>query len=142
MPQVDFYILPSSEPRDRLEYACKLTAKAWREGMQVYLRCIDAAQCVELDQRLWRFRGESFIPHDLIEDAPDSPVILGTAEPPQNREGLLINLAAGVPALVEGFTRVAELVIEDAGIRQTARDNFRFYRERGYPLRDHRLTRC
>ena len=109
MPQVDFYILPSSEPRDRLEYACKLTAKAWREGMQVYLRCIDAAQCAELDQRLWRFRGESFVPHDLIEEAPDSPVVLGTGEPPQNREGLLINLAAGVPARVEGFARVAEL---------------------------------
>lgn len=142
MPQVDFYILPSSEPRDRLEYACKLTAKAWREGMQVYLRCADTTQCAELDQHLWRFRGECFIPHDLLTDAPESPVVLGTGELPTAREGLLINLAAGTPALMEGFARIAELVIEEPTIRQMARDNFRFYRERGYPLRDHRLTRC
>jgi len=142
MPQVDFYILPSSEPDDRLEYACKLTAKAWREGLRVHLRCADAAQCRALDERLWRFRGESFIPHHQVDEAPDGPVLLGTGEPPAARDGLLINLGAGVPEGVNGFARVAELVIEEPSIRQTARDNFRFYRERGYPLRDHRLTRC
>lgn len=144
MPQVDFYILPSDAPRDRLEYACKLSAKAWREGLQVYLRCQDAAQCSELDERLWSFRGESFIPHHCSDGSNEAsaPVLLGTGEPPDALRGLLINLGAGVPDAAAQFQRVAELVIEEPQVRQQARDNFRFYRERGYPLRDHRLTRC
>lgn len=142
MPQVDFYILPSAEPRERLDYACKLSAKAWHEGMQVYLRCADEAQCAMLDERLWSFRGESFVPHERLDGDPQAPILIGMEEPPADHAGLLINLGAGVPDFIERFARVAELVIEEPAIRQTARDNFRFYRERGYPLRDHRLTRC
>jgi DNA polymerase-3 subunit chi len=36
---------------------------------------------------------------------------------------------------------VAEIVIADPPVRNQARENFRFYREQGYPLQDHRLTR-
>jgi len=32
-------------------------------GHRIYLHCSDAAQRDELDARLWRFKGESFVPH-------------------------------------------------------------------------------
>ncbi|WP_235534012.1 class I tRNA ligase family protein, partial [Pseudomonas aeruginosa] len=34
-----------------------------------------------------------------------------------------------------------QMVVEEPAIRQAARDKFRFYREQGYPLQDHRLPR-
>ena len=43
MTQVDFYILPSADPLARLDFACKLTEKAWRMGHRIYLHCSDAA---------------------------------------------------------------------------------------------------
>ncbi|MBI6634216.1 DNA polymerase III subunit chi, partial [Pseudomonas paralactis] len=49
MTQVDFYILPSADPLARLDFACKLTEKAWRMGHRIYLHCSDAAQRDELD---------------------------------------------------------------------------------------------
>ena len=128
MTRVDFYVIPSADPSARLQVACRLAEKAWRQGMQVYLHCADEAQRSELDGRLWSFRGEAFIPHSL-------------GEPPGNHRDLLINLTLEAPGFVPNFSRVAELVVEEPAIRQAARDKFRFYREQGYPLQDHRLPR-
>ena len=36
MTKVDFYILPSADPSARLDFACKLTEKAWRMGHRIY----------------------------------------------------------------------------------------------------------
>ncbi len=141
MTQVDFYILPSADPLARLDFACKLTEKAWRMGHRIYLHCSDGAQRDELDARLWRFKGESFVP---------------TAPPNRNPKAWLYWVWATVAALTttcwstwtwkvppfaKAFARVAEVVVEDPAIRQAARESFRFYREQGYPLQDHRLQR-
>ncbi|HCF7378110.1 TPA: DNA polymerase III subunit chi [Pseudomonas aeruginosa] len=141
MTRVDFYVIPSADPSARLQVACRLAEKAWRQGMQVYLHCADESQRSELDGRLWSFRGEAFIPHSLAEEDAEAPVALGLGEPPGNHRDLLINLTLEAPGFVANFSRVAELVVEEPAIRQAARDKFRFYREQGYPLQDHRLPR-
>ncbi len=141
MTLVDFYILPSADPVARLDFACKLTDKAWRLGHRVYLHCSDAGQREELDARLWRFRGEAFVPHGAAEDDQDAPVALGIGSDPGQHQDLLVNLDLRIPEFFKRFARVAEIVVEDPAIRLAARESFRFYREQGYPLQDHRLQR-
>ena len=94
MSKVDFYILPTDSLSARLDFACKLCEKAWRLGHRVYLHCQDAEQRSELDQRLWRFKGEAFVPHDLAEVHADAGVVLGLADNAGEHCGLLINLGA------------------------------------------------
>ena len=139
--KVDFYILPSADPAARLDFACKLTEKAWRLGHRVYLHCSDAAQRDDLDQRLWRFKGESFVPHSYAEDEPDGVIVIGIADAPASHQDLLINLDLRIPPFFKRFARVAEVVVEDPAIRLAARESFRSYREQGYPPQDHRLQR-
>ena len=141
MSKVDFYILPSASPAARLDFACKLCEKAWRLGHQVYLHCNDAAQRDELDARLWAFKGEAFVPHGHAEENPGGMVVLGLGDDPGAYQDLLINLDLKVPAFAARFARIAEVVVEDPAIRQATRDSFRFYREQGYALQDHRLQR-
>lgn len=141
MTTVDFYILPSPLPAARLDFVCKLGEKAWRLGHRVYVQCEDRAQRDDLDARLWRFKGESFVPHGLAEEDSDAPIALGIAETAAGHDDLLINLSLRVPAFASQFARIAEVVVEDPAIRQAARESFRFYREQGYPLQDHRLQR-
>ena len=138
---VEFNILPSAETSARLDFACKLTEKAWRLGHKVYLHCSDETQRNDLDERLWRFKGESFVPHSNLEDQPDGVVLMGFAEAPANHQDLLINLDLKVPEFFKRFARVAEVVVEDPVVRLAARESFRFYREHGYPLQDHKLQR-
>lgn len=141
MTQVDFYILPSADPAARLDFACKLTEKAWRLGHKVYLHCSDAAQREDLDARLWRFKGEVFLPHGNAETDHDAAVVLGLGEVCGPHQDFLINLDLRIPAFFKGFARVAEVVIEEPAIRLAARESFRSYREQGYPPQDHRLQR-
>ncbi|QXI37578.1 DNA polymerase III subunit chi [Pseudomonas xantholysinigenes] len=141
MSQVDFYILPTDALSARLDFACKLCEKAWRLGHRVYLHCADDAQRAELDERLWCFKGEAFIPHDHAEAQADAQVALGIGDSTGEHRDLLINLGTDVPGFVGQFERVAEIVVEAPAIRQAARERFRFYREQGYALQDHRLQR-
>ena len=141
MSKVDFYILPTDSLSARLDFACKLCEKAWRLGHRVYLHCQDAEQRDELDLRLWRFKGESFVPHGPAESEPEGQVVLGLGDSCGNHQDLLVNLDLKVPPFAKAFARVAEVVVEDPAIRQAARESFRFYREQGYSLQDHRLQR-
>ncbi len=118
-----------------------MTEKAWRLGHRIYLHCSDADQREELDARLWRFKGESFVPHGPAESEPEGSVVLGLGDDPGTHQDLLVNLDQRVPPFASRFARIAEVVVEDPSIRQAARESFRFYREQGYPLQDHRLQR-
>lgn len=141
MSKVDFYILPSPAPAARLDFACKLCEKAWRLGHRVYLHCSDSAQRDELDARLWAFKGEAFVPHSAREDDPHGAVVLGVGDDPGEHQDLLVNLDLKVPGFAARFARIAEIVVEEPAIRAAARESFRFYREQGYALQDHRLQR-
>ncbi|MEE1869389.1 MULTISPECIES: DNA polymerase III subunit chi [Pseudomonas] len=141
MSKVDFYILPSDAPSARLDFACKLCEKAWRMGHQVYLHCADAAQRDDLDARLWAFKAETFVPHNNAEEFALGGVVLGLGADCGSHTDLLINLDLKVAPFAARFARIAEIVVEEPTIRQAARESFRFYREQGYALQDHRLQR-
>lgn len=139
MPQVDFYILPSTDPATRLLFACKLSEKAWRLGHRIYLHCQDETQRESLDALMWRFKPDSFLPHTHAEEDEDARIALGLGADPGSHRDLLINLDLVVPPFSARFARIAELVVTDPAIRQATRASYRFYREQGYPLQDHRL---
>lgn len=138
MTTIDFYVLPAAEPAARLHYACRLAAKAWRQGLPVFVFA-EPSVINALDLQLWDFRADSFLPHRRLEDAelPDSPIELGSTMPPDRHHGLLINLADPVPDWFSRFDRVAEIVCQDTAALQQLREHYRFYRSRGYPLRKH-----
>ncbi|MCY1307269.1 DNA polymerase III subunit chi [compost metagenome] len=109
-----------------------MAAKGWRHGLPVLLRCTDTAQRDELDELLWRFRAESFIPHCLIDDDATAPVVLALDEAPATQQGLLINLAPTISPHVDRFSRVIEIVNQEPTLLAACRENFRSYRQRGY----------
>ena len=138
MPEVDFYVLPSSDPDSRLAFACRLTEKVWRLGHRIYLHCADQAQLAAMDERLWRFKAEAFVPHGPVAEDPTGVIALGHGQQaPQHHRDVLINLDLVVPGFVEQFARVVELVAQQPHILQASRKNFRYYRDLGYPLRNH-----
>jgi DNA polymerase III subunit chi len=132
MPRIEFYVLSTAMPGDRLRAACQLAMKAWRAGLPVFLRGSDAQQCSELDELLWRFKAESFVPHDLHRDDPQAPVAIGLDDEPASQQGVLINLGSTLSPHVERFSRVIEIVNQEPDLLTACRENFRSYRQRGY----------
>src|SRR5690554_4082907 len=86
MPRVEFYVLPDSDPRQRLRVACQLAGKAWRAGMQVFIRGASEQDCDALDDLLWSYRSASFVPHNRHEDGADAPVVIGIDQDPRSEE--------------------------------------------------------
>ncbi|MGG5872070.1 DNA polymerase III subunit chi [Pseudomonas peli] len=132
MPRIEFYVLSTAMPGDRLRAACQLAMKAWRAGLPVFLRGSDAQQCTEVDELLWRFKAESFVPHSLYQDDAHAPVVIGLDEEPSSAQGVLINLGSTLSPQVERFSRVIEIVNQEPDLLTACRENFRSYRQRGY----------
>ena len=141
MTEVDFYILNGEDARQRMQFACRLTDKAYRLGHKVYVHTESAQQSRELDDLLWTFQQNSFVPHAVYDENNEAPppVQLGHDTEPDASHQVLINLATDVPLFFSRFERVAELVNKDNSVRQQGRSRYSFYKERGYQLRSHKI---
>jgi len=129
--------MTGGDANDALAIACRLTEKAVRAGT-VYLHCVDKLQAATLQEKLWSFRPDAFIPHELSsEREPREMVVIGHKAPPENFHDILINLANETPAVFARFDRVLEIVPADHSFREASRNKWRFYQDRGYPLEKH-----
>lgn len=141
MTQVDFHILQNGGVDQALLYACQLTEKAYLQGHRVYLHSRDSEQQAGLDELLWTFRADSFIPHAALEQAQDEKVVLGHGEQPGDSNDVLINLDTEMPEFFSRFQRVIEIVCQEDEWLKAARRRYKFYNDRGYPLRKHDIPR-
>ena len=141
MTQVDFYLLQDDSAQDRVRFACRLADKAYRLGKRVFIHTESADQTRQLDDLLWTFQQDSFVPHAIYqaEQSNPPPVLLAHDAEPDASSHVLINLAAEVPLFFSRFERVAELINGNADIRQQGRSRYSFYKTRGYPLRTHEI---
>jgi DNA polymerase-3 subunit chi len=138
--QIDFY----THVESRLHTACQLCAKAASQGLRLFVYAPDADTVRDLDRLLWTTPATGFIPHCRPGDplAAVTPVILSEFPDPLPHDEVLLNLHPEVPTFFSRFRRLIEIVSTDEADRQQARARFRFYRDRGYDLRDHPLGRA
>lgn len=138
MTQIDFY----TQVDDKLQTACRLTAKARSHGLRVLLFCPDRDTAARLDRMLWSVPATGFMPHCPANDrlASVTPVIIdGSGDNPPHDE-MLINLHGEWPSCFSRFRRLAEIVSTDDEDRARARARYKFYRDRGYEIRTHDLS--
>jgi len=128
-----FYLLPESHLASRYVFAARLAEKASLEGHRVCLFCDDQEQAEEVDQALWAFRPDSFVPHEVVETAaaPVAPVGITWSQPaPQDWETLII-LSTRLPAQADLFRRLALVAHDDPTTLDRARSLYRQLRELG-----------
>jgi DNA polymerase-3 subunit chi len=134
--RVDFYILQDVELDAMHRFACRLASKAMFNGNEVYIHAADDAAAKSLDDLLWLYPEQRFVPHGLTADKTSAPIHIGWEEPRQI-DDVLINLSGEVPGFFGRFDRVAEIVVR--ATRDAGRDRYKFYRDRGFPLFHHEL---
>jgi len=74
-----------------------------------------------------------------MADSETVQVTIGTGVTPSLCNGVLVNLSEQVPAFFSRFGRTLEIVASDDVARQSSRQRYRFYQQRGYPLNHHTL---
>ncbi|SDJ82510.1 DNA polymerase III subunit chi [Microbulbifer yueqingensis] len=139
MTRIDFYVLSSDRYEAADTFACRLAEKAFRAGMRVLLAVESRERAEQLDQLLWSFREDSFLPHAAQGEDQQAAVEINCGEEPGLHHGLLINLCSDVPAWFSRFERLAEIVVQQPESLARSRSRFGHFRDRGYPLQSHRI---
>jgi DNA polymerase III subunit chi len=141
--RVDFYVLKSSTPKQRWTFACRLTEKAYLRDLRVVLLSETAADAAAIDELLWTFNERSFVPHKVFRDEQSfdaaTPVHLTSDLDAVGHADLLVNLSARLPAGLERFARIAEIIDADGERRRLGRVRFKAYRDLKVPLESHQL---
>ncbi len=140
MTRIDFYVLQDVDLDAMRRFACRLAGKAITGGHGVHIHTDGAEDAGIVDELLWSYPDNRFIPHETLDDAgrPPAavPVTLGWTEP-EGLDGVLINLSGEIPHFFGRFDRVAEVIPRSR--RDAGRERYKFYRDRGYPLFHHEL---
>lgn len=141
MTKIDFYILPDNTLAQRYVFACRLVEKAYKLGNHVYIHTDSENEMNLIDEQLWSFRKTSFLPHACETEDLRAQIIVGYGEKSHAHNGLLINLSKNVPDIFSRFERVSEIVVQDLAVTTSTRENYRFYRDRGYHLSSHDMRK-
>ena len=135
MTTIDFY----THVDDRLAVAARIVAKAAAAHGSARVLTPDAATSDALDRLLWMNPATGFLPHCRMDSplAPETPVWIDHRLEHSGPAAVLVNLHPEPPPFFSRFERLAELVAADERNVAAGRARFRFYRERGYDLRQH-----
>ena len=137
MTEVDFYF----NAEDPLQVTCRLAAKALGQKKRLLIYASDAETLSRVDRLLWTSPAIGFVPHCHAGDAiaADTPVLLAADERTPEHCEILLNLSPECPPHFERFERLLEVVGTDDAARESGRGRYRFYKQRGYAVRNHDL---
>ncbi|MGS2722523.1 DNA polymerase III subunit chi [Porticoccus sp. GXU_MW_L64] len=139
MTDIQFY--NTCQPfADALLYCCRLIEKVSARGLPILVHTPDEATAVQLDELLWSFQESSFVGH-TTDNADHQPVNISWQDDPGEHHHVLINLGTQVPSWHGRFEKVLEIIYDQPEVIESKRNSFRYYKERGYPLRYHDLSK-
>ncbi len=136
MSRADFYLI--SKPRfltEPLRLVCELARKANDAGLSTLVLARDQAQAEELDELLWSFDDDAYIPHQIAgEDADEEEALVLIAAPGTDAAArpLVINLRDD--PYLGACDRVLEVVPADPEAREPLRERWRQYKALDFDL--------
>ncbi len=140
MPTIDFYLVSEPAVENCYSFICKLIDKAYQQQCSVYIHTNSTAETATLDDLLWIFRDDAFIPHSLAGPGSSPEKIqIGNDTKPEKINDVLINLTSKVPAFFNQFQRVLEIVPQNQ--KEYGRKKFRVYRDQECEITTHDLTK-
>jgi DNA polymerase-3 subunit chi len=138
MPRADFYLIDKPRFRDQpLLLVCELAKRAYASQQPTLVLARDFEQAEAIDELLWAFDEDAFIPHQLAGDDDDAntavlivPPDVQTADRP-----LVINLRE--QCAPGQYQRVLEVVAADPAERDGSRLRWRDYQRQGFEVSKH-----
>ncbi|AXI82576.1 DNA polymerase III subunit chi [Xylella taiwanensis] len=139
MARADFYLI--AKPRflhQPLHLVCELVRKAYDTQQPTLILARDQAQAEELDDLLWAFDPDAYIPHQIAgsdEDDDITPVLIAAPDSDTPSRPLVINLRD--TAWDGACERVLEVVPADPAARDPLRERWKHYKARGLNMKKH-----
>ncbi|MES2579155.1 MAG: DNA polymerase III subunit chi [Pseudomonadota bacterium] len=138
MTRIEFY----SNVADKQHLLISLVEKALLKHRQVTVFTEDVKSATDVSNDLWQLQPASFLPHVMAEHthAARTPIIIACKKNAAGQmdeviqDELLINLTEQEPQFFSRFTHLIEIVGNDESDKLSARQRYKFYRDRGYEI--------
>ncbi|MBK8066239.1 MAG: DNA polymerase III subunit chi [Rhodanobacteraceae bacterium] len=135
MPRADFYLIDKPKYREQpLRVVCVLAKRAYAAEIPTLIlaRTLDEAEA--LDDLLWSFEPDAFIPHQIAGDEEDDYTAVLIAPPGAQvaDRPLVINLRE--ECAPGSYETVKEVVAADPAERDGSRKRWAEYRKRGFEV--------
>ncbi|AHE66415.1 DNA polymerase III subunit chi [Legionella oakridgensis] len=141
--RIDFYLSNNKQPMAHWMLACRLLEKAYLREHRVFVFCEHQQDAERLDELLWTYKDDSFIPHNLQGEGPEPPppIQIGykTESEPRGYNDILLNLATTIPSFFSRFRRIMEIVASDDAAKEISRDHYRTYRNQQCDIHTHSI---
>ena len=139
MPRADFYLIAKPRFREEpLRLVCELARKACDAGQPMLVLARDAGQAEALDDLMWAFDENAFIPHQIAgleDDQEEAAVLIVPPGVDAPSRPLVLNLRDEVAP--GRYERVLEVVPADPSSREPLRERWRTYQAQGFELAKH-----
>lgn len=134
MTRIDFYF----NVANKQQLLAELVQGALNKRRKITVLANDAESAREISANLWQQQVEGFMPNVLVDNAfaLQTPVIIHWQQNPLLQDDMLINFAEIGPSFFSRFTQLVELVGDDEQDKVAARARYKFYRDRGYEVKN------
>ena len=136
MPRADFYLIAKPRFLEKpLLLVCELARKACDSGQPLLILAASAQQADILDELLWEFDEDAYIPHQIAgtdEDDELTPVLIVPPAFESPLRPLVLNLRS--EAVQGSVERVLEVVPAEQSAREPLRERWKQYKDRGFAV--------
>jgi DNA polymerase-3 subunit chi len=126
-------------PEARTQFICARTLRACQDGRMVGIYAPDPDAADELDQRLWTFQQNAFIPHVILAEADEpliEPVVIFADDPGELEFDLVILATDGeMPPWFDRFDNICDFAqVYDDDLLEVSRARFAACKAAGYHM--------
>ncbi len=139
--KVNFYLLKQDSEQARRALACRLAEQQTKQGQKICILTDSLEAAQQVDQLLWSYTPESFLPHALHDDpaAAQVPVVIHQGTEAPSGTTCILNLGTEAPLSQPSLTAIAEFVLNDDESKARSRTRWNLYKQLGYELQHHQL---
>lgn len=145
--QVMFYLLDDEKTDNNGEnteitdthsafyHACLQASHFYRQNQRVFIYTQNKEQAEQVDELLWAFDTNSFVPHNLAGEGPKQGAMVEISDQPlRGRRPVLINLTETMPIFANQFQFIVDFVPSNEALKQKARERFKTCRQWGFQV--------
>ena len=136
MTEITFVEVTASRMEMR---ACEIAEHTYAQGERLQIIALDEEQAARLDDLLWTYKPDNFIPHGIwksMDSESDQPVLITTRKEPVPGIASLLTMDYCPVEMVQQFSQVIHVVVVDNQERlEASRRDWTLLKHAGFSLR-------
>lgn len=143
-PSIDFYLLKHTHFDAGLPFVCQLVSQVYQHNCAIKIQCHHQSTQMKLDEMLWTFTADSFIPHEIYNESTKARFWILVGSRLNSLENIVIQLNLTLSnqpeTQINNLERVLQIVPNDSNLIHTARQHYRFYRQQQFTINSHHIN--